>query len=117
MTWWIRLSRWTRHPLIDDVTRTLKRRDATTATIRDMPITVFDSRGLPSTSRERIEAAVVAGGRHSSAQYEAWISTDSDGTVRVIMIGPDGIERSFAFGPDEDLAVIAEMIRHSLPAW
>jgi len=62
---------------------------------RDMPITVFDSRGLPSTSRERIEAAVFAGGRHSSAQYEAWILTDSRGTVRVIMTGSEGSAESF----------------------
>jgi len=82
-----------------------------------MPITVFDSSGLSSTSRQRIEAAVVAGGSHSSEPFEAWISTNSAGTVRVIMIGPDGIERSFAFGVDEDLAVIREMIRQALPGW
>jgi hypothetical protein len=31
-----------------------------------MPLTVFDMKGIPGHRRERIEAAVVAGGRHVS---------------------------------------------------
>jgi hypothetical protein len=36
-----------------------------------MPITVFDTKGVPGTRRERIEAAVVAGGRHARRPREA----------------------------------------------
>ena len=38
-----------------------------------MPLTVFDTKGIPATRRERIEAAVVAGGKHVAAPHEAWI--------------------------------------------
>ena len=43
-----------------------------------------------------------------------WIAVDPRGTVRVLMTGPDGFERSAGFGPDEDAAVISEMVRASL---
>jgi hypothetical protein len=33
-------------------------------TIIAMPLTVFDIKGVPGHRRERIEAAVIAGGRH-----------------------------------------------------
>jgi hypothetical protein len=36
----------------------------TLATICRMPLTVFDIKGVPSNRRERIDAAVVAEGRH-----------------------------------------------------
>jgi len=29
-----------------------------------VPLTVFDTKGIPAARRERIEAAVVAGGKH-----------------------------------------------------
>jgi hypothetical protein len=35
-----------------------------------MPLTVLQTTGIPATRRERIEAAVTAGGRSSSGQYE-----------------------------------------------
>ena len=38
-----------------------------------MPLTVFDCKGIPAVRRDRIEAAVVAGGRHRTDQYEGWI--------------------------------------------
>ncbi|MFY9727686.1 MAG: hypothetical protein WB579_06505 [Bryobacteraceae bacterium] len=41
-----------------------------------MPITVFDLKGIPGHRRERIEAAVVAGGKHTKAPHEAWIAAD-----------------------------------------
>src|SRR5664279_5283303 len=41
-----------------------------------MSITVFDIKGVPGTRRERIEAAVVAGGRHAPGPHEAWIAAD-----------------------------------------
>src|ERR1035441_9595073 len=41
-----------------------------------MPLTVFDIKGVPGDRRERIEAAVVAGGRHARGPHEAWIAAD-----------------------------------------
>ncbi len=38
-----------------------------------MPLTVFDIKGVPGHRRERIEAAVVAGGKYTKAPHEAWI--------------------------------------------
>ena len=36
------------------------------------------------------------------------------GTVRVLMTGPDGFDRSVGFAPDEDAAIITEMVRAAL---
>jgi hypothetical protein len=36
-----------------------------------MPLTVFDCKGISATRRERIEAAVEAGGKHVAQPYEA----------------------------------------------
>jgi hypothetical protein len=41
-----------------------------------MPVTVLDIKGLPGHRRERIEAAVVAGGKHTKASHETWIAAD-----------------------------------------
>jgi hypothetical protein len=41
-----------------------------------MPLTVFDIKGLPGHRRERIEAAVIAGGKHTERPQEACISAD-----------------------------------------
>jgi hypothetical protein len=41
-----------------------------------MPLTVFDIKGVPGDRRERIETAVVAGGKHVTAPHEAWIASD-----------------------------------------
>ena len=79
-----------------------------------MPLTVFSVKGLPGHRRERIEAAVVAGGKQVRGPHEAWIAVDPRGIVRVLMTGPDGFERSVGFAPDEDAAVITEMVRASL---
>jgi len=63
-----------------------------------MPLTVFDSKGIPAHRRERIEAAVTAGGRHVQGLYEGWIATDPfRGDVRVTITGPHGFERRAAF--------------------
>jgi hypothetical protein len=35
-----------------------------------MPLTVFDIKGVPGHRRERIETAVVNGGKHVSPPYE-----------------------------------------------
>ena len=77
-------------------------------------MTVFDIKGLPGTRRERIEAAVIAGGRSTRKPHEGWIAVDPRGTVRVLITGPDGLERSGGFAPDEDPAVDAELVRSAL---
>uniref|UniRef100_Q01RH1 Uncharacterized protein n=1 Tax=Solibacter usitatus (strain Ellin6076) TaxID=234267 RepID=Q01RH1_SOLUE len=79
-----------------------------------MPLTVFQIKGVPVHRRERIEAAVVAGARSTRKPHEAWIAVDPRGSVRVLMTGPDGFERSVGFAPVEETAVIAEMVRASL---
>jgi len=79
-----------------------------------MPITVFAVKGVPGNRRERIEAAVVAGGKNTRKPHEAWIAADLRGTVRVLMTGPDGFERSVGFAPDEEAAVITDMVRAAL---
>jgi hypothetical protein len=45
-------------------------------TIIAMPITVFDIKGVPGNRRERIEAALVGGGKRARGPYEAWIAAD-----------------------------------------
>jgi hypothetical protein len=41
-----------------------------------MPLTVFDIKGVPGYRRERIEAAVAAGGSQAEGPHEAWIAAD-----------------------------------------
>jgi hypothetical protein len=80
-----------------------------------MPLTVFDSKGISATRRERIQGAVEAGGKEVSRPYEAWIAADSfRKMVRVLITGPQGFERSVLFPVDEDTAVIREMVRQTL---
>ncbi len=80
-----------------------------------MPLTVFDIKGISSLRRERIEAAVEAGGKHVSAAYEAWIAADPfRGGVRVLITGPQGFERTMLFELDENPAVIAQRVRATL---
>jgi hypothetical protein len=80
----------------------------------EMPITVFDIKGVPGHRRERIETAVVAGGKHITAPHEAWIATDPFKGVRVLITGPHGFERTVTFAIDDDPAVIAERVRETL---
>ena len=85
------------------------------ATISPMPLTVFDIKGVPGIRRERIEAAVVAGGRHTTGPHEAWIAADPfNGGFRVLITGPHGFERSVRFAIDDDPAVIAERVRETM---
>jgi hypothetical protein len=80
-----------------------------------MPLTVFDCKGIPSTRRERIEAAVEAGGKHVAESYEGWIAADPfRGGVRVLITEPQGFERSVAFAIDEDSGVIAQQVRETI---
>jgi hypothetical protein len=41
-----------------------------------MPLTVFDSKGIPASRRARIEGAVVTAGRNLAKPYEAWVAAD-----------------------------------------
>jgi len=80
-----------------------------------MPLTVFDCRGISATRRERIEAAVEAGGKHVAQPYEGWIAADTfRGGVRVLITGPQGFERTVAFALDEAPATIAERVRETI---
>jgi hypothetical protein len=77
-----------------------------------MPITVFETRGIPFHRRESIEAAVVAGGKHTTGAHEAWITADPFRCgFKVLITGPHGFERTVAFAVDDDPAVIAERVR------
>lgn len=85
------------------------------ATICRMPITVFDIKGVPGSRRERIEGAVVAGGRHARGLHEAWIAADPfKSGFRVLITGPYGFERTVIFAIDDDPAEIAERVRETL---
>jgi hypothetical protein len=80
-----------------------------------MPLTVFSLRGVPANRRERIEAAVVAGGTDASGPHEAWIAADPfNGGFRLLITGPHGFERNVTFALDDDTAVIAERVRKTL---
>ncbi len=80
-----------------------------------MPLTVFDTKGIPALRRERIEAAVEAGGKHVTEPHEAWIAADPfQGGVKVLITGPNGLERIVMFAVDEEVATITERIRETL---
>ena len=80
-----------------------------------MPITVFDVKGVPGHRRERIEAAVVAGGKHVTVSYEGWIAADPfKGGFRLLITGPHGFERTVTFAVDDNPAVIADRVRETL---
>ena len=79
-----------------------------------MPLQILDIKGVPHNRRERISAAVEAGGKHLSAIYEAWLRTDLDGKVRVLLTGPQQFERFVIFRQDEEPATITEMVRVTL---
>jgi hypothetical protein len=80
-----------------------------------VPLTVFALRGIPANRRDRIEAAVIAGGKHASGPHEAWIAADSfNGGFRLLITWAHGFERSVRFAIDDDPAVIAERVRETL---
>ena len=80
-----------------------------------VPLTVFDVKGIPATRRERIEAAVEAGGKRINGPYKAWITTDPfRGGVRVLITGPFGFERTVHFAENEDPTEITERVRATL---
>ena len=80
-----------------------------------MPLTVFDTKGIPAIRREHIEAAVIAGGKHVSAPHEAWIACDPfRNGVRVLITGPHGFQRTVTFDVDEVPAAITQRVRETL---
>jgi hypothetical protein len=80
-----------------------------------MPLTVFDCKGIPTSRRARIEGAVVAAGRNLSQPYEAWIAADPlRGGVRVMITGPQGLDRTVTFELGEDAAVITQRVRKTI---
>ena len=80
-----------------------------------MPLTVFDCKGISTTRRERIEAAVEAAGKHVAQSYEAWIAADPfHGGVRILITGPEGFERTVMFALDEAAATITERVRETI---
>jgi hypothetical protein len=92
--------------------RMTNRDRATLVTIEPCPSRSSTSKGHP---RERIEAAVVAGGKHTEGPHEAWIAADSfKSGCRVLITGSHGFERTVTFAIDDDSAVIAERVRETL---
>ena len=80
-----------------------------------MPITVFESKGIPATRSERIQAAVESGGKHVTGAHEAWIAADPfRGGFKVLITGPRGFERTLVCALDDDPAVISERVRETL---
>jgi len=80
-----------------------------------MPLKVFDIKGVPGNRRERIEAAVVAGGRYARGPHEAWIAADPfRGGFRVLITGPQGLERIVVFALDDAPAVITGRVRETM---
>jgi hypothetical protein len=76
-----------------------------------MPLTIFDCKGISATERTRTEGAVAAAGRNLVEPYEAWIAADPlRGGVRVLITGPQGFDRIVTFDLAEDPAVIAQRI-------
>jgi hypothetical protein len=80
-----------------------------------MPLTIFDVKGVPGNRRERIEAAVVAGGKRLLQPYEGWIAAGPFcGGVRLLITGAHGFQREVAFAIDEEPAVITQLVRATL---
>jgi hypothetical protein len=79
-----------------------------------VPLTVFDCKGIPATRRERIEAAVVTGGRAVTGRFEARLSAAPGARVKVLLTGPFGFQRHVVFGRAEEPAVITDVVRRTI---
>ena len=74
-----------------------------------MPITIVDCRGLSGARRQHVEAAIVAAGRGTPSQHEAWVASDRfpEG-LRVMITGPSGFDRMILFPVTEEPGMITE---------
>ena len=80
-----------------------------------MPLTVFDCKGNFATRRERIEAAVGAGGKQVAEPSEGWIAADPfSGGFRILVTEPQGFERTVTFALEETPATITERVRETI---
>jgi len=79
-----------------------------------MSLTVFETRGIPATRRERIIAAVEAGAKCASGPFEAWVTSDGRGHVRVVITGSQGFDRRVVFAVDEAEAEITDRVMRTL---
>jgi hypothetical protein len=75
-------------------------------------LTIFELKGLPGNRRERIENAIIAGGKHLAEPYEGWIIADPfRRAIKVVITGAHGFQREIIFAPDEEQAVITDRVR------
>ena len=81
-----------------------------------MPLSVLDTRGIRAIRRERIMAAIEAGGKNASGPFEAWATADGHGSVRVVITGPQGFDRQVLFTVDEVEAAVWEALEASAVA-
>jgi hypothetical protein len=79
-----------------------------------MSLTVFETRGIPATLRERIVAAIEAGGKCVLAPFEAWVTSDGRGKVQVVITGLQGFDRQVLFSVDDAEGEITERVRRTL---
>ena len=72
----------------------------------------FQFQGIAENTSRR---PIVAGGKHVSVLYEAWIAADPfRGGFRLLITGPHGFERTVALAVDDDAAVITDRVRETL---
>jgi len=79
-----------------------------------MPLTVLQTRGIPGGACDRIVAAVEAAGKRTRGRFEAWMTADGRGSVRVVITGPKDFDRHLAFAVDEAEAEITEQVRRAV---
>jgi hypothetical protein len=75
----------------------------------------FRDTGHPRPRRQPIEEAGIAGEKHTTGPHEAWVTADPfRGGFKVLITGPEGLERMLALTLDDDPAVIAERVREAV---
>ena len=82
--------------------------------VNPMPLTVFETRGIPAIRRESIIAAIEAGGKHLSGSFQAWATADGRGNVRVVITGPQDFDRCVLFTVDEVVTEITDRVRRTV---
>jgi hypothetical protein len=85
------------------------------ARVGTIPLTVFDTKGIPAKRCESIERAVESGGKHVATLHEAWIEADPFRVgFKVFITGPHGFERTVVCALDDAPALISERVRETL---